>query len=372
MFTISSGTGSEGFSLLGPALSDEKARVLKLNIEKVLRTRGHTLAADTLAAYPFRFQDGTNDFNDEFTVLIAVLPLKRYEELRKLTKDSTKRRDVVMIADVARELGVYVRFIAAELELTSGLLAEAKALTRGEIQKVVTSYIGVEGGYLGDFSYRSHADFYTELDLDIDPYEYEGTTRERFIKILSESVPDAQARILDGVLQRFPVGSSTLRTQERADTIRSWIRRLRGRAGVPAPAPKITSEIVERALQDAGNLLKTSGPVSAVDRVHTALHGWLKAACADAGIPLGTDPSITEVFSTLREKHPKLRATGNGAEEITKVLRALSKAIDSLNTLRNRMSVAHPNEKLLDEPEAMLMINVTQTLLHFLDAKLRS
>ena len=179
-----------------------------------------------------------------------------------------------------------------------------------------------------------------------------------------------QARILEGVLQRFPVGSTPLRTQQRADTMTAWIHRLRGRA-VAAVAPRITSEVVDRALADATNLLRTSGAVSAVDRVHTALHGWLKAACADAGIPLGADPNINEVFSALREKHPKLHATGTGAEEVTKVMRSLSKIIDSLNTLRNRSSVAHPNEKLLDEPEAMLMINTAQSLLHFLDAKLR-
>jgi Abortive infection C-terminus len=38
--------------------------------------------------------------------------------------------------------------------------------------------------------------------------------------------------------------------------------------------------------------------------------------------------------------------------------------------LRNNASVAHPNEALLDEPEAMLAINAARTILHYLDAKL--
>jgi hypothetical protein len=60
-------------------------------------------------------------------------------------------------------------------------------LGRVEVSSVV-SYIGVHGGYLGDFSYASHADFYPSYcGLDINPNEYDGTTRERFIKILSES-----------------------------------------------------------------------------------------------------------------------------------------------------------------------------------------
>jgi len=96
-----------------------------------------------------------------------------------------------------------------------------------EINKLVNRYIGVNGGYLGDFSYRTHHDFYLDLDLDIDPFNYDGTTRERFIKIVTESSPDIQARILEGVLDRFPVGSSELRTQERHDEIARWIIRLR-------------------------------------------------------------------------------------------------------------------------------------------------
>jgi hypothetical protein len=101
-------------------------------------------------------------------------------------------------------------------------------LTRVEINKLVNRYIGVNGGYLGDFNYRTHHDFYLDLDLDIDPYNYDGTTRVRFIKILTESPPGVQARILQGILDRFPVGSSELRTQERRDEIAGWIARLRG------------------------------------------------------------------------------------------------------------------------------------------------
>jgi hypothetical protein len=100
-------------------------------------------------------------------------------------------------------------------------------LTKAEINRLVNHYIGVNGGYLGNFTYRTHHDFYLDLDLDIDPYNYDGTTRQRFMKILTESPPDVQARILEGILARFPVGSSELRTHERHDQIVGWIDRLR-------------------------------------------------------------------------------------------------------------------------------------------------
>lgn len=60
--------------------------------------------------------------------------------------------------------------------------SSSRFLTDREIARIVNRYIGVSGGYLGDFSYRTHADFYREYcDMDINPYAYEGTIRERFI-----------------------------------------------------------------------------------------------------------------------------------------------------------------------------------------------
>jgi hypothetical protein len=64
-------------------------------------------------------------------------------------------------------------------------------LKASEIHWVVNSYIGVSGGYLGDFTYRSHREFYPAFcDLDLDPETYSGTTRERFVALLSEAEID--------------------------------------------------------------------------------------------------------------------------------------------------------------------------------------
>ena len=86
-------------------------------------------------------------------------------------------------------------------------------LKSSEIHWVVHSYIGVEGGYLGDFSYRSHQDFYPGYcDLDVDLGSIDGnTTREKFIAVLTHSEPLAQAAILRGVAKRFP-GLRRIRT----------------------------------------------------------------------------------------------------------------------------------------------------------------
>ncbi|MGL5255488.1 MAG: abortive infection family protein [Proteocatella sp.] len=57
-------------------------------------------------------------------------------------------------------------------------------------------------------------------------------------------------------------------------------------------------------------------------------------------------------------------------EEVSRVLRAMALIIEQLNTWRNRTSIAHANEDILDEAEAVLAINAARTLLHYINSKL--
>lgn len=247
-------------------------------------------------------------------------------------------------------------------------------LTNPEIMKIVKRYIGVSSdGYLGDFSYRTHAEFYPEYcELDIDPYQHKGTTRERFIAIVSSSLPHVQAKIVRGVLERFPFNaqdSPDTRTKEVYEELLGIAKRLEGASPVLSPDPKINSAVVERAISDVEALIQTSGAVSGVDRIHTALHGYLHAVCDVENIVYGEGDSITRLFRLLRQHHPALLNLGTGSQYIERILQSFANIMDALNPIRNNASVAHPNEDLLNKEEAMLVINVTRTLLHYLDAK---
>lgn len=144
-----------------------------------------------------------------------------------------------------------------------------------------------------------------------------------------------------------------------------------GPSAVTSPNLAITSDVVEQALKDAEHLIATRGAVSGVDRAHTAFHGYLKAICTNADIPVADDLGITGLFKAIWSNHPALQPKGVQAEDISKVGRGIASVLDSLNPLRNRATLAHPNESLLHEPEAMLVINSIRTLLHYLNDKLR-
>ena len=245
-------------------------------------------------------------------------------------------------------------------------------LTRLEVSKIVNRYIGVSDGYLGDFSYRTHAEFYPEYcELHIDPNKYEGTTRERFIQIVTTATPDVQARILRGVLQKFPPENGSSRAVV-ADDIKAMIERLEGAPRVSSPSLRNASDIVQHAIADALTLIEHRSATSGVDRIHTALHGYLKSHCEQNSIPYPADASLTQMLKALRVSHPALNVlAGPRQQDIDTVLRSFATVVDALNPLRNKASVAHSNPALLQKDEALVVIHAVNTILHYLESKFR-
>jgi hypothetical protein len=251
----------------------------------------------------------------------------------------------------------------------------AEGLSKKEIIILVNKYIGVSGGYLSGFSYQSHREFYpVHCDLDIDPEEYEGkTTRERFISVLSSVDPPKQAKILRGVLEICPVGQEyavETRTAELRDEFLKQVARLESVQGVDSPIAVYSVEVVRRAITDAEALVKANGATSGVDRVHTALHGYIINICESSGIPVQDGASLAAVFKLLRDRHPSFVPTGPRANDITHLLKSCAAILDCMSPLRNQASMAHPNENLLAPEEAMFVINVAKSVLHYLHAKL--
>ncbi|MDQ7839252.1 MAG: abortive infection family protein [Thermodesulfobacteriota bacterium] len=252
-------------------------------------------------------------------------------------------------------------------------------MTPREINKLVEDYIGTNSGYLNNFTYHKHDQFYPVycgLDIDVSSYRTRGhTTRTAFIEILKDSPPRQQAKIIRGIFEMLPPPEEATDDESR-NKIKTYnellavAARLEADGQVDTPVIEHTSEVVYEALKDAEILLNQSGPRNAVDRAHTALHGYLKKLCVDRGEALPDDPSLTQVFKVIREKFIEFKEAINHDVEARKVYGSLAGAIDGLNTIRNRGSLAHPNELLIDAPEAMLYINLTRAILAYIEAKI--
>lgn len=135
---------------------------------------------------------------------------------------------------------------------------------------------------------------------------------------------------------------------------------------ITPPKPEESAEsVVARALSDAKALIGNANASSAIDRAHTALHGYLTNLCVNNNIEIKQDVTTAKAFKLLRQSHPALAPDGPRASDITRVLQAFATSIDAFSTIRNKASLAHANE-LLDEPEATAMINAIYTIFRYI------
>ncbi len=76
---------------------------------------------------------------------------------------------------------------SAECGSSIGSAMDSVKLTRREIGRLVHNWIGVSGGYLGNFSYSRHDRFWLDVcDVCVDTSGFDGTTRECFEHTLFE------------------------------------------------------------------------------------------------------------------------------------------------------------------------------------------
>lgn len=245
------------------------------------------------------------------------------------------------------------------------------SLTNLEIMNIVENYIGVIDGYLGNFTYQSHAEFYpTFCDLQIDPNNWNGTTRQRFIAILQSQSPENQAKILHGVLIKFPLGSTSSRTSVLRDEILGLITRLEWALPISSPSLQNASQTVQLALRDAETSIQAGNPLGAVDRTHTAIHGYLRVVCDNCSINYAQTDSLAKLAKLIFQSHPVFQNLGTHRDKVSRIFYSFGATLDALNMIRNNASLAHANVNLLDIPEARLAINVARSILDYLDTKL--
>jgi hypothetical protein len=204
----------------------------------------------------------------------------------------------------------------------------------------------------------------------------------RLLRSLQWGDNDYKGHVIDAVARMLESDEANLRRLVEYEPIASWLKAhdvaafqsLQADAyGMIVPEVLPTgSQAAAAALADAQTLLGARGPTSAVDRVHTGMHGFLKAACSEAAIPFEDDATPNQLLKLLLDAHPALQDLGPRGQEVRRMVRTSAAIVDAMGTLRNRASLAHPNEELLGQEEALFVINLARSLLRFLDSKLRN
>lgn len=252
------------------------------------------------------------------------------------------------------------------------------SLSLSEIYHLVNDYIGVNQGYLGDFSYKTHAEFYPYYcDLEIDPMEIEGTTRSRFIDILKTADPQVQAKIIRGVFLKYPVSSFSEAEQARKKEIFEAFQQIIKKLETVADSPSddlISSTIEEYNAEYVTDIWqraldrRADDPEAAITSARTLLESICKHILDDLGEPYRDSHDLPKLYRLIAEQL-NLAPSQHTEQVFKQILGGCQTVVEGLGSIRNRLGDAHGKGRKPVKPSprhAELAVNLAGAMATFL------
>ena len=119
------------------------------------------------------------------------------------------------------------------------------------------------------------------------------------------------------------------------------------------------NETLRRAIGDASTFMAQGKYSSCIDRVHTAIHGYLRIKLDELDVTYEETDMMPKLFNLLYQKWSSLNNSDIN-EMMLKAIRSASATLDALNNIRNRHSLAHPNTEIIDEQEAKFILGLKE------------
>lgn len=129
---------------------------------------------------------------------------------------------------------------------------------------------------------------------------------------------------------------------------------------------------IQKAVDDATVFIRGGKYDSAVDRIHTAFHGYLRQLLTDHQIVYGREDSLSALYNKLHDYYGNNIQPPDVAARIKTIMRSGAGIINSVNELRNNNTIAHPNGPLIQEREAQLVIRLVNVIVDYIEDVERS
>lgn len=127
------------------------------------------------------------------------------------------------------------------------------------------------------------------------------------------------------------------------------------------------SGTIQKAIDDAEVFIRDGKFDSAVDRVHTAFHGYLRQLLSEHSVTFESDDSLTSLYAKLHAYYGNEIKPSEVGNRIKAILRSASGMMNAVNELRNNNTIAHPNGQLIQAREARLVIRLVNTIVDYIE-----
>lgn len=127
------------------------------------------------------------------------------------------------------------------------------------------------------------------------------------------------------------------------------------------------SDVIAKAINDAEQFMMVGKYDSAFDRMHTAFHGYLRKILDNKAVKYEESDTLTQLYTKLHDKVATEIGSPEIAELVKKTMRSSSGAIAAINEMRNRHSLSHPNDYIIDKREAEFAIRIIKNISDYIN-----
>ena len=128
-----------------------------------------------------------------------------------------------------------------------------------------------------------------------------------------------------------------------------------------------STDVIKSAIDNAELFMETGQYDSAFDRLHTAFHGFLRSKLDDFGIDYAESDTLSQLYTKLHGILANEITPPEVADLVKTTIRSGSGVISSINDIRNRYSLAHPNEVIIDKREAEFTIQMIKVITDYIN-----
>lgn len=238
--------------------------------------------------------------------------------------------------------------------------------------------MGMQSGYLLDFSDKSFGDFFNEevgIDPDVPPgkwlFSAYGTSKaKRLRSFISKAQPNLVARVLRALWEQREY-SMLAGSGPREDQLKEVFFRIVGRfegeehvidsTGIEAfEANETLQELVAAIRRD----LDANRPNAGLDRLHTyCMKRFASLVVKHGGEPCGENDAL---HARVGKYAKALKAQRNLSEMSERIIKSSISTFEAMNDIRNNKSFAHDNEVLVPMDEAKFIYDSVTALLRFI------
>lgn len=232
--------------------------------------------------------------------------------------------------------------------------------------------LGMNAGYVLNFSDRTFREFFEEYRIEIDAERYRvgGSSKaNRMRTYWNLEGNHSVGRVIKGLMD-YAKDEACLPSDDLTligDCLKITERLLSDQPVVEFDALAATAderdfEVLANHVRDA---IEKNQPESALDRLHTFVMKFSRNACESHGIEVSRDKPLHSVFG---EYVRALREGGHLHSIMTeRILRSSISVLEAFNDVRNNMSLAHDNP-MLNYEESLLIFNHVAASVRFIKA----